>query len=147
MLTGGCQCGNVRYASEGETLGLYICHCRECRRQSASAFGMSLQVPRAGFGLTRGTPKWWTRGTDSGGRLRCAFCADCGSRLWHEPEGPSESVTIKAGSLDEPVDAATAVHIWVSRKLPGIVIPENAIRFPEEPAESTDDVSPSRRRP
>ncbi|WXA83653.1 GFA family protein [Pendulispora rubella] len=94
---------------------------------------MSLQVPRAGFRLTRGTPKWWTRKTDSGGRLQCAFCADCGSRLWHQPEGPSETMTLKGGSLDEPPDAAAAIHIWVSRKLPGIVIPEGALQFPEEP--------------
>lgn len=45
MRTGGCQCGKVRFSSEGAVLALYICHCRECQKQSASAFGMSLQVP------------------------------------------------------------------------------------------------------
>lgn len=49
--TGGCQCGSVRYEFAGEPLALYVCHCIECRRQSASAFGMSLAVPRAGFRL------------------------------------------------------------------------------------------------
>ncbi len=40
-LTGGCQCGQVRYELTGSPLGLYVCHCRECRKQSASAFGIS----------------------------------------------------------------------------------------------------------
>ncbi|MGH8495855.1 MAG: GFA family protein [Gammaproteobacteria bacterium] len=133
MRLGGCQCGRVRYESVGEPLALYVCHCRECRKQSASAFGMSLEVPRAGLRVTRGIPKFWTRDTDSGGRLACAFCPNCGSRLWHEPEGPSETITIKAGSLDEPVDASSAIHIWVSRKLPGMSIPADARQFSEEP--------------
>jgi hypothetical protein len=131
--TGGCQCGAVRYESGGAPLALYVCHCRECRRQSASAFGMSLEVPRAGLRLTCGEPRFWTRDADSGRRVRCAFCPACGSRLWHESDGPSETLTIKAGSLDDPVDMADAIHIWISRKLPGIVIPAGVRQFPEEP--------------
>ena len=114
-------------------MALYVCHCRECQKQSASAFGMSLKVPRAGLRVTRGTPKFWTRPTDSGRCLRCAFCAKCGSRVWHEREGPSETLTIKAGSLDEPVDFSTAIHIWTSRKLPGMAIPADAQQFLQEP--------------
>ncbi len=133
MRTGRCQCGEVRYESADEPLALYVCHCSECRRQSASAFGMSLEVPRAGFRVTLGAPKFWTRGADSGGRVKCAFCQNCGSRLWHESEGASETLTIKAGSLDEPVDVSAAIHIWTSRKLPGVAVPDGARQFPEEP--------------
>src|SRR5262245_13735332 len=102
--TGGCQCGAIRYESSGEPKALYVCHCTECRKQSASAFGMSLVVERSGFRVTQGSPELWTRRANSGREVRCAFCRDCGSRLWHEREGISETVTIKAGSLDEPVD-------------------------------------------
>ena len=134
MLTGGCQCGEMRYESASEPLALYVCHCLECRKQSASAFGMSLEVPRDGLRLTRGTPKFWTRASDSGRRIRCAFCPSCGSRLWHQAEGTPATVTLKAGSLDEAVDFSTAIHIWTSRKLPGLAIPPGATTFPEEPA-------------
>ena len=76
----------------------------------------------------------WTRDTDSGKRLRCAFCPDCGGRLWHEPEsGDAEWLTLKGGSLDQPPDLSHAIHIWTSRKLPGVVIPPGALQFPEEP--------------
>jgi hypothetical protein len=133
MRAGGCQCGELRYEIAGEPLALYVCHCRECQKQSASAFGMSLEVPRAGLRVVRGTPKLWTRAADSGRRLRCAFCPTCGSRLWHEPEGTSDTITIKAGSLDVPADMSSAIHIWVSRRLPGVVIPDGARQFPQEP--------------
>ena len=129
-LTGGCQCGAVRYEIAGSPLATYVCHCRECRKQSASAFGISVTVRTSDLHLTQGTVKSWTRGTDSGRRLKCVFCPECGSRLWHERD---ENLSIKAGSLDEPVDVAQAIHIWTSRKLPGVIIPEGAKQFPEEP--------------
>ena len=129
---GGCQCGAVRYQLKRERLIVYACHCRECQKQSASAFGISVSVAKAHFQLTRGEVRTWSRRTDSGRILHCHFCAVCGSRLWHE--GPGWDVlSVKGGSLDEPVDLATAIHIWTSRKLPGVIVPEGAAQFPEEP--------------
>lgn len=130
--TGRCQCGEIHYESMGEPLAVYICHCQECQKQSASAFGISLDVPRIGFRVTQGTPKYWSRATDSGRKLRCVFCPTCGSRLWHESEPMSETVSIKGGSLDEPIDVSNAIHVWVTRKLPGIIIPDSAKQFPED---------------
>ena len=132
MKSGGCQCGGVRYECDAEPLALYVCHCTECRHQSASAFGMSLTMPAGTIRVTQGTPKFWTRLANSGRGVRCAFCPECGSRLWHEPEQGSY-LTIKAGSLDEPVDISKAIHIWTSRKLPGSVIPSGTEQYPEEP--------------
>ena len=52
--TGGCQCGALRYESAGEPIALYVCHCRECQKQSASAFGISVIVPVDAFDLKQG---------------------------------------------------------------------------------------------
>lgn len=132
MLTGQCQCGEIRYESLGEPLGLYICHCRECQKQSASAFGITVEVSRSGFHLVQGSPKYWGRPTDNGRKLKCAFCSTCGSRLWHEHDPMSETISIKGGSLDKPIDVSNAIHVWVTRKLPGIIIPQDAKQFPED---------------
>ncbi len=56
-LTGGSQCGAVRYDVSEEPLKIYICHCRECQRQSASAFGISVIVPADAFTLRQGGVK------------------------------------------------------------------------------------------
>jgi hypothetical protein len=130
-LFGGCQCGAVRYEITASPLAVYICHCRECRKQSASAFGISVRVKRADFTLLSGAPRFWSRPTDSGRVLACAFCPECGSRVWHERAGGGEFLTVKGGSLDEPVDLSAAMHVWVSRKLPGVIIPEGVRQFPE----------------
>ena len=132
--TGGCQCGAVRYEISSPPVELYVCHCRECRKQSSSAFGISAIFRRQDFRLNRGAVRSWTRGADSGRRVKCNFCPDCGTRIWHEDGDALEpTVSVKGGSLDQPVDLTRATHIWVSRKLPGVVIPEGAAQFAEEP--------------
>jgi len=131
--TGGCQCGALRYEVPREPLQLYVCHCTECRKQSASAFGISFIVPRLALRVTQGAPRFWSRPTDSGNTLDCAFCGDCGSRVWHQRRGATATVSVKGGSLDQPVDLGDAAHIWTSRMLPGVVLPEGAVQFSEEP--------------
>jgi hypothetical protein len=133
MRLGGCQCGAVRFSSEGGAGTLYVCHCRECQKQSASAFGMSLQVPRSGLTVLSGETKVWSRAADSGRRVDCVLCAVCGTRLWHESAATPETATVKAGCLDVPVAMSGATHIWTKRKLEGLAIPEGAPQFIEEP--------------
>lgn len=130
--SGGCQCGTVRYTISAEPLSTYVCHCRECRRQSASAFGISVIVPEAAFRLTQGEVRIWRRPTDSGRVLDCTFCVVCGSRICHATPGEG-LVSVKGGSLDEPPDLRTAMHIWTTRRLPGVVIPDGAKQYDEEP--------------
>lgn len=133
--TGRCQCGAVRYEYASEPFALFVCHCTECRKQSASAFGLSLPLPRNGFRLTNGAPRYWLRRGGSGLVIRGAFCSDCGTRLWDEPQDAPDIVVLKGGSLDEPVDMAKAIHIWTASRLPGVVIPEGARQFAGEPTE------------
>lgn len=135
VLLGGCQCGAIRYEVSGGPLQLYVCHCRECRKQSASAFGISFIVPLTALHVTQGEPKLWSRPTETGHTLDCAFCSECGSRLWHQRRGSTDILSVKGGSLDEPIDLGQAIHIWTSRMLPGILLPEGSTSFPGEPDE------------
>jgi hypothetical protein len=132
VIQGGCQCGAVRYAVEGDPTAVFICHCTECRRQSASAFGISVDVPAAALRVVEGTTRTWARPTPAG-RLVCHFCATCGSRLWHESDPPDGCVTLKGGCMDVPPDLVHAVHIWTASKLPGVPIPPDAEQYPGEP--------------
>lgn len=132
-LTGGCQCGTCRYEIVGTPGMVYVCHCLECRKQSASAFGISVTVRSPDLRLVQGAPRRWSRAADSGGTVTCHFCPDCGTRLWHGDQGREDEVSVKGGSLDQPVDLGNAIHIWTARKLPGVIIPETARRYDQEP--------------
>lgn len=136
VLSGGCQCGTIRYSLSQGPQGLYVCHCRKCRKQSASAFGISVIVPQTALHVVQGAPKFWSRPTDTRHVLDCAFCPECGSRLWHQRRGSADTLSIKGGSLDKDVDLSQAVHIWTLRTLRGVVLPEGAKQFPGEPDDS-----------
>ena len=130
--SGGCQCGALRYEISATPLDTYVCHCRECQHQSASAFGISVIVLEEAFRLVQGKPEVWSRPSDSGRTVDCYFCANCGSRVWHHRRGFS-TLSVKGGSFEQIVDLGDATHIWTSRKLRGILIPEGAKQFPAEP--------------
>jgi hypothetical protein len=133
LLAGGCQCGSVRYEIAGTPLELYVCHCQECRKQSGSAFGISVIVRRGDFRLLQGRVECWSRAADSGNTIDCFFCPSCGTRVWHGAREREDTLSVKGGSLDKPLDLTQAVHIWTSRKLPGVVIPESVKQYPGEP--------------
>lgn len=122
---GGCQCGAIRYRVEGDPVAVGICHCKECQRQSGSAFGMSFIVPRDAFRLSRGSPKTFTRSSDSGRPVVCAFCPECGTRIYHEARWRAGVLNIKPGTLDDTSGLKPAAQVWTSSKqgwleLPGL---------------------------
>lgn len=132
--TGGCQCGDVRYAIDLDRLVGYACHCRECQKQSASAFGLSIPVRRQSIRF-EGAMAHYVRPTDSGSRTTCWFCSACGSRIYHESARPSSYLTLKGGSLDDIAAMKLAAHIWVSRKLPWVALDPGLPAFETQPAD------------
>ncbi len=100
-ITGGCQCGAVRYAI-GRLGRASICHCRMCQK----AFG-GLFAP-----LVTAYDIEWTRGErsifNSSQRNWRSFCKDCGTPLTYEFEGWTE---IAIGSLDNPEVAPPEVQV------------------------------------
>lgn len=133
MITGGCQCGEVRYELRAAPVEVYVCHCRECQKQAASAFGISVIVRSGDLKLTAGTPRQWSRAATVQGRMACSFCPTCGTRLFHGDPAADAMVSVKGGSLDTPPDLTGSKHIWVRSKLRGVVVPEGAETWPEEP--------------
>ena len=127
---GGCQCGQVRYRLDGEPLGLAVCHCTECQRQSGSAFGMSLIVPSSAFQLRSGELKTFTVECDSGRTKTCAFCPACGCRIHHQTfDG---ILSLKPGTLDDTSWLSPGAHYWTKRKQAWLPIPDGTPCFSDD---------------
>lgn len=131
-VSGGCQCGAVRYRLNAAPLTFYLCHCTECQKQSSSAFGESLRV-NAGDMEARGVLKSFTRPAGSGSDLECQFCPCCGTRLFHRRRDYGAQLNIKAGSLDETGWLEPAGHIWTGSKQPHVIIPSGVLRYEGQP--------------
>ena len=109
---GGCQCGAVRYRLLRAPVALYACHCRDCQKQSSSAFGMSMWVEPDAIEFHGTAPRIYRTRGGSGHPKHCAFCGECGTRLYHTGGGGREILSVKAGSLDDTSDLAPTCHIW-----------------------------------
>jgi len=129
---GGCQCGAVRYEIDAEPAGLSVCHCTDCQRQSGSAFSMSLRVAGASVRFVKGSAKTFQMSGESGKPKNCAFCPDCGTRLYHALPG-SPWFMIKPGTLDDPSAFAPVAHIWTRSKQPWVVLPDGMLAFEKGP--------------
>jgi len=127
---GGCQCGAVRYRLEGEPIGLAVCHCTGCQRQSGSAFGMSLAVRSEAFRLLAGELRTFTVSCDSGRTKRCAFCPACGTRIHHQVF--DAALSVKAGTLDDTSWLAPDSHYWTRSRQPWVPIPAGARCFEDD---------------
>ena len=97
LMTGGCQCGAVRYAVYAEPKSPSVCHCRMCQRAMAGPFLASAPVGAKDFAWTKGKPKTYASST-KGHR---DFCADCGTQLAFRTPG-SDTVDITFVTLDDP---------------------------------------------
>lgn len=126
-LTGGCQCGQLRYEVRAEPLSVYLCHCTECQKQSSSAFGMSVMIPRAAFVYTTGTPRKWERTADSGRVIEADFCETCGVRPVHHPRANDKVSILKPGTLDDTSWLNPVGHIWTRSAQPWVPIAQDCI--------------------
>jgi hypothetical protein len=135
-MTGGCQCGKLRYEIGATPLGAYACHCTQCQTQSGSAFGESLIVARPDFRIVEGEARVYARTTERGTVTLCHYCEDCGTRVMHERQGNQTRVTVKPGTLDDTSGLELAGHMWVSSAQPWLrPLLKGPLVFEEQPAD------------
>ncbi len=100
-IEGGCYCGAVRYASEGDPMFKGQCHCRECQYISGGSPNVVMAMPEAGFTYSKGAPKAFTR-SDLDKPATREFCAECGTHLLSRAPTLPGAVLIKVGTFDDP---------------------------------------------
>jgi len=114
MMTGGCQCGAVRYALS-ETPVSTVCHCRMCQKAVGGPFAALSKVPLARFAWTRGQPASFR----SSSAAERHFCAACGTPLtFHYFDG--DAIEVTTGSLDTPAVAPATKNFGIEGRLPWI---------------------------
>lgn len=132
-LTGGCLCGAIRYEFSGEPGLASNCYCRDCQRSGGSPHSSGLRVATAGFRITKGKPKFYTKTVDSGNQGTRAFCPECGSQLFGQSSGKPDMVGIRVCSLDDPSWFRPAADIFVTSAQPWDYMNPDLPKYPDYP--------------
>ena len=112
-MTGGCQCGAVRYALHAPIEKPSICFCRMCQKAFGSYFAPLGSVPVAAFEVTRGAVSWF-RSSDP---VERGFCKNCGTPLtFHHVDG--DKIDVSLGSLDQPAAVPPTIAYGLEGRVP-----------------------------
>ena len=128
-LEGGCACRRMRYRLAAKPMFVHCCHCRDCQRQTGSAFVINAlietdQVEKLG-GETEAVPV----PTDSGRPHVIHRCPICKVAVWSYYGGVLTLSFVRVGALDEPSALPPDVHIYTRSKLPWIALPRDVPAF------------------
>ena len=95
-------------------------------------------VERNAVEFTGTEPRIYRTSGDSGREKLCAFCGECGTRLYHAGGGVREAgdtiLSMKAGTLDDTSVIAPTRHLWIVRAQPWLAsVLEGEVSFETEP--------------
>ncbi len=111
-LSGGCQCGAVRFRVDGELGAASICHCRMCQKAMGGFFGPFVSVKVADLVWTRGERKRF----QSSNKVHRGFCGACGTPLTFEQAG--RHIELAIGAFDRPGEVRVGEQLASQARVP-----------------------------
>lgn len=129
MLTGGCNCGAVRYAVEGPIPDATYCHCTRCQRRSGAAASPSAHPAPGTFHILTGEDVLRCWAPQDGGEKW--FCSLCGSSVYALRRDGSDTIGIRMGTFDEDPGVRPSAHVWCDSAASWEAIPDDGLpRYP-----------------
>ena len=126
---GGCACGVLRYRMRSRPMFVHCCHCKDCQRQTGTAFVLNALIEADRVELLSGDPKPFEMPTASGRPHTVFRCPDCGAAVWSNYGGLTKLSFLRVGTLDDPTGLPPDVHIYTRSKLPWINLPHGVPAF------------------
>lgn len=123
-ISGGCQCGAVRYHATAVLDTSHICHCRMCQKAAGNFFAALIGIPRDALTWTRGAAATFR----SSNQVERGFCSRCGTPLYYDYL-ESRHLSVTTGSLDDPARFPPRMQFGVEGRMPWF---ENVTSLREE---------------
>jgi hypothetical protein len=128
-LAGGCACGAVRYRLQSAPMFVHCCHCRDCQKQTGSAFVLNALIETSRVELLSGQVRASLMPTDSGLPHHVYRCSACGTAVWSVYGGRFQLRFVRVGTLDDPAALPPDVHIYTRSRLPWVTVPDGVPAF------------------
>ncbi len=131
-LSGKCLCGNIAFTADTDIKMMANCHCSDCRAATGAAFGTLLFVDEAALEV-KGAPKVFKHVADSGANMEKHFCPDCGSQLFGKNSNRPNTVSLRAGVIDQTDLVKPAVNVYLSSRIASTPIDPDIKGFAKMP--------------
>jgi hypothetical protein len=129
-LTGGCNCGAVRYEVTEPLAFASYCHCTRCQRRSGAAASPNAHPAPGSFRIVAGEDRLRAWRPDGGSEKW--FCGDCGSSVYARNLSHPDSIGIRMGTFDVDPGIRPAARQFVDDAAPWEAIPDDGL--PHYPA-------------
>ncbi len=129
-LTGGCNCGAVRFELTEPLVSAGYCHCTRCQHRSGAAASPSGRARPGSFRVVAGEDRLRSWRPDGGWEKW--FCGDCGSALFSRDPTDASQVGVRLGALDGDPGVRPSHRQFVAYAAAWEPIPDDGLpRFPE----------------
>jgi hypothetical protein len=124
MLTGGCNCGGVRFEVD-EPLGeAGWCHCTRCQRRTGVGASIQVAVSPSAVRILQGEDllRAWEP-PDGSAKV---FCSACGSSMWSRTQD-GERMGIRLGVFDTDPGVRASFHKFAAFAAPWDPVPDDGL--------------------
>ena len=113
VMSGGCQCGTVRYRAVLSLDTAHLCHCRMCQKAVGNVFEALVGADNLTLSWTRGA----ATGFMSSQNIERGFCQLCGTPLFYRDINAAHT-SLTIGSLDHPEQVPPRRNEGIEGRLP-----------------------------
>ncbi|HWE82367.1 MAG TPA: GFA family protein [Gaiellaceae bacterium] len=127
-LTGGCNCGGVRFEVSEPPVFASWCHCTRCQRRTGGFGSPQARPAKGSFRVVQGQEL--VRAWEPAGGSAKEFCSACGSSLWsRSPDG--FAVAVRFGVFDADPGIRPSCHQFVAYLPAWAELPDDGLpRYP-----------------
>jgi hypothetical protein len=133
MMTGKCLCGKLSYSANAEPALVCVCHCKDCQRQSGTAFATLVFTPNETFRM-EGESKTFTYPGGSGQPIKRRFCPECGSAVATDFTVVPTMVAIASGTLDDTSFITPTRNLFCDSAQSWVPLTQDTHNFPGPPS-------------
>ena len=123
-LTGGCNCGAVRFEVTEPLVSAAYCHCLRCQRRTGTAAAVSGRTAPGSLRVVEGEEHLGRWSVPDG--FEKVFCSRCGSALF--AQSPDGSVAaVRLGAIDGDPGVRPSARQYVAYAAPWEPIPDDGL--------------------
>ncbi|KUJ10705.1 uncharacterized protein LY89DRAFT_674827 [Mollisia scopiformis] len=132
MPSSSCLCGSNLISYTGTPTLKFRCHCTDERKLTGAAFALNVLWPSTTLSVVSGALKVWGKDVENGNTISNHSCGECGSLLYRTSTGYPGMMVLKAGCMDDGVEATKEfvpeVEIYTRSRAPWVPAVEGSVQ-------------------